>query len=335
VSASRNSLFDSMSTSSLVLPAPTAGRMAVVVVNWNTRDLLRECLRSALAEAPPQVVVVDNGSTDGSAEMVGTEFPQVVLRVLQTNPGYGAGCNAGIALTRTEYALLLNSDTVLAPGALGALTARLDASPRVAVLGPRILNPDGTVFRSCFPFPAPGASLFLYEPFASLATMVPRLRAEYVGRWHPGRAAAVPWVLGAALAIRRRAVDEVGGFDESYQMYCEEVDLCWRLRARGWETLYAPVTDVLHVGGASTRQQRAAMQARLQLSVIQFHRRHHRGATLRLALGLVRAKAAARLARDWIGARLAGDPVRRAELAEDVDVWRQIIAAATPAAVGR
>ena len=309
-------------------PAAAPGRMAVVIVNWNTRDLLRECLRSVLAESPAEVVVVDNGSGDGSVEMVRGEFPGVTLRVLATNPGYAAGCNAGLAACSTPYALVLNSDTLLASGALAALTARLDASARVAVVGPRIRNPDGSVFRSAFPFPAPGATLFLHEPFARLATLVPPLREAFIGRWRADEASDVPWVLGAALAVRRRALEDVGGFDESYDMYCEEVDLSFRLRARGWRTEYAPVTDVVHIGGASTRQRRAAMQARLQLSVIQFHRRHHRGLRLRLALQLIRGKAAARLIRDGVRRRLTAVPARRAELAEDMAVWRQIIGAA-------
>jgi GT2 family glycosyltransferase len=304
--------------------------MAVVIVNWNTRDLLRDCLRTVLAEAPPEVVVVDNGSTDGSAEMVRRECPTVELLVLASNPGYGAGCNAGIRATSAEHVLVLNSDTLLEPGALAALGAALDASPTAAVAGPRILNPDRSVSRSAFPFLGPGATLFHHEPFASIAAVFPPLRDRYMGPWRPARAGAVPWVLGAALAIRRRAFDEVGGFDESYEMFCEELDLSWRLRERGWRTVYAPVTDVIHVGGASTRQRRGAMQARLQMSVIQFHRRHHRGATLRLALGILRAKAIARFARDAVRYRITGDRARRAELAEDMAVWRSVIAAAAP-----
>lgn len=309
---------------------PRPDRMAVAIVNWNTRDLLRRCLESVLAEAPPEVVVVDTGSTDGSVEMVQDEFPSVRLTVLSSNPGYGAGCNAGIRASRADYILVLNSDTVVSPGALGALTAVLDREPRTAIVGPRVLNPDGSLQRSCYPFPSPAARVLLHEPFASLAALNPSLREKYVGRWRQQRMRRVPWVLGAAFAVRRTAFEEVGGFDESFVMYFEEVDLCWRLRARGWDTLFAPVTAVVHVGGASTSQRRSAMRARFELSLMQFHRRHQRGATLRLALAIVRGQAAARYVRDGVRYLASGDRAHRKRLAEDLAAWREVMAAPSP-----
>jgi GT2 family glycosyltransferase len=302
-------------------------RMAVAIVNWNTRDLLRQCLTSVLVDAPIEVVVVDTGSSDGSAEMVRREFPTVRLVTLPHNPGYGAGGNAGVRSSSAEYVLVLNSDTMVAAGALFALTAILDAEPKVAVAGPRVLNVDGSPQRSFYPFPSPAARFFVHEPLATLASFVPSLRERYVPGWRQAVRRRVPWVLGAALAIRRTAFEEVGGFDESFGMYFEEVDLCWRLRARGWVTLFAPVADVVHVGGASTRQRRAAMRARFELSLMQFHRRHHRGATLLLAVGIVRAQAAARYLRDIVRYWATMSAERRAQLGEDLAAWRAVLRA--------
>jgi N-acetylglucosaminyl-diphospho-decaprenol L-rhamnosyltransferase len=215
---------------------------------------------------------------------------------------------------------------VLAPGAAAALVRALDERPRAGIVGPTILNPDGSVYRSVFPFPSPGSRLFLYEPFASLAELLPAGRERYVGRWRPHRSQRVPWVLGAALAVRRTAFEDVGGFDERFEMYCEEVDLSRRLLARGWETHYVPVTRIVHIGGASTTQRRSAMRARLELSLIRLYRRHHRGVTLRLALGGLWAKAAGYFLRDTCRYALSRAR-RRAELAEDLAGWRTVLAA--------
>src|SRR5207249_1100336 len=122
---------------------------AVVIVSWNTRDLLRTCLLRAAAELPAELVVVDNGSVDGSVEMVRAEFPEVRLQVLPENPGYGAAANRGCAATESEYVVLLNADAFLRPGALAGLTRHLQEHPRAGVAGPRLVNADGTLQRSC------------------------------------------------------------------------------------------------------------------------------------------------------------------------------------------
>jgi GT2 family glycosyltransferase len=304
-------------------------RMAVVIISWNTRELLRDCLASVLMDAAAEIVVVDNGSTDGSIEMVRRKFPSVSLEVLPSNPGYGAGCNAGVRACRAEYVLLLNSDTVLRPGTLAAMTGVLDREKCAAVIGPRIISPDGSLQPSCYPFPSPYAVILKREPFATVVALLPWLRETYIGRWSYDRQRRVPWVMGAALAVRRTAFEEVGGFDESFVMYFEEVDLCYRLRIHGWDTFFTPLVDVIHVGGASTRQRRSEMIARYNFSLIHFHRRHHRGAMLRMGLGVVRGSAAARLLRDTVRYYASFDRSRRARLAEDVAVWREVLSRAS------
>ncbi len=279
--------------------------IAVAIVNWNTRDLLRTCLQRVLPEKPAKVVVADNGSQDGSVAMVREDFPSATLIVSPENPGYGAAANRAISRCDAEYILLLNSDTELRPGALLALRAYLEEHQRVGVVGPRLLNPDGTRQESCFRFP---------RPFLPLM----KRRSGKLSHDRPGR---VPWVVGAALAIRRTAFEAVDGFDESYQMYFEEVDLCYRLRKAGWETHYTPDAEVIHLIGASTRQRRAEMKLRTRLSSLEFYRRHHRGIPLAVGLTMEYAITLGRMLRDSARYCLARSSGRRDQLKEDLSVW--------------
>lgn len=293
--------------------------MAAVVVNYNTRDLLRSCLESVREEGIAEVVVVDNASTDGSPGMVRSEHPGARLIANRHNPGYGGGANQGIAACSAPYVLLLNSDTLLGPGSAARLAGWLDRHPRCAVAGPRLLNPDGTLQSSCFPWLTPFNVLALNTWLNRAVRLLPRFRPTWRGT--PARDGH--WVKGAALAIRREAFDAVGGFDESYFMYAEELDLCLRLRAAGWEVHYTPEATVVHVEGASTEQDRHAMAERLFLSLEQFYRRHYpeRLSGLRRVMKVVLLE---RIARDrWKSWRY---PERRERLAADVELWRRMLA---------
>jgi N-acetylglucosaminyl-diphospho-decaprenol L-rhamnosyltransferase len=277
--------------------------VTVVIINHNTRTHLYQCLTSVIASGHNgPIVVVDNASTDGSAEMVRACFPQVDLVVYPTNLGYGAAANLVIAGCQTDYVLLLNSDTVLAAGVVHALQGYLDQHRQVAIVGPRLHNPDGTLQASCYPSPTP-FQLFLQESLMGrLVGHVPGLRAHYLRTWAHDEVRAVPWVLGAALAIRRAAFVEIGGFDAAFTMYFEETDLCHRLwhasPARAWEVHFAPVGVVIHVGGASTSRYYAKMQAQLFESMQLFYARHFsRSQALRLRV-LMLPVVAARLVQD-------------------------------------
>jgi GT2 family glycosyltransferase len=290
--------------------------MAVAIVNWNTRDLLRTCLAAVSAEEPAQVVVADNGSGDGSVEMVGREFPSVTLVMSPENPGYGAAANRALARCSAEYVLLLNSDTRVRPGALEALRGYLDRHERAAIVGPRLVHPDGTLQASCFPFPRP---------------LRPLTRSHGCALPHD-RPGPVPWVVGAALAIRRRAFESVGGFEESYGMFFEEVDLSYRMREAGWETHFTPDAEVVHLVGASTRQRRAEMLLRTRLSSLEFYRRHHRGLPLAAGLTSEYALTVGRLLRDAVRYCSAGSADQRGRLREDLAVWWELLRRHSPLA---
>jgi GT2 family glycosyltransferase len=299
--------------------------MAVAVVSYNTCDLLRECIRSVQSEAPSEIVVVDNASGDGSSEMVERDFPSVVLRRNQTNIGYGAAANQAITNCTAPYVLLLNCDTWVHSGALAALGAYLDRHPEVGLVGPRLITAAGVAHPSCFPFPSPLDFLLDVTNLYRLIQYVPYVRDRVLRTWQHTRARAVPWVHGSALALRRSAFQSVGGFDEAFFMYVEEVDLCYRLVRAGWAVHFTPVATVVHVGGASTRQQRADMLVQMYASLVRFYRLHYSD-TLRFELSaLIIAVALGRLARDWFLRRLAADPHRRALLDEQIEAWRRLL----------
>jgi hypothetical protein len=299
--------------------------MAVVIVSYNTRDHLRACLETIPFAEASEVVVVDNASTDGSSEMVRTDFPWVRLLVSSTNSGYSAAANQGMAACLAPYVLLLNGDTRLAPGALQALSNYLDRHPRAAVVGPRLVNLNGSLQASCYPFPTPFYIFLEESTLGRFVRFVPVLRNRYLRTWAYNDSRRVPWALGAALALRHEVVDDAGGFDESFFLYYEEVDLCLRLRSAGWEVHFTPITTVTHVGGASSDQRRAEMSVQWFLSVRRFYRLHYSRIQTIEVIIVAKSIVLARLIRDSIKLRLTRCAAEQAGLAERAIAWRKIL----------
>jgi GT2 family glycosyltransferase len=295
--------------------------VAVGVISWNTRDLLRACLASVLHEGADQLVVVDNGSRDGSVVMVAREFPGIAVAVNPANPGFGAAANQVFGLTAAPYVLVLNGDTQARPRGLRAIADYLDRHPRVGVLGPRLIHPDGRLQSSCSTFPHPLLPLVKSKRLTRVVSRLPVLRDRHLDTWKHDRPRKVPWVVGAALAIRRSAFQEVGGFDESFHLYFEEPDLCYRMLKAGWETHFAPVTDVVHVEGASTQQRRNDMLWEWAVSYMHYNERHLSGARLAAARATFRLGMRVRWVRESVRALLAPDPTTRAERTADAAVW--------------
>jgi GT2 family glycosyltransferase len=298
--------------------------MAAAIVSFNTRGLLDACLESVAAAHPTETVVVDNASTDGSIELVRERYGGVKLIVCERNRGYGAAANRAIGACAAAYVLLLNSDTVLAPDALRTLETYLDHHPRAAVVGPRLVYPDGTLQRSTYPDPSVADTLLGETGLHLLTSRLPYLSERSLRTWRHDVARPVPWVLGAALAIRREAFEAIGGFDEGFFLYGEEVDLCRRLAAAGYETHFAPVTSVVHVGGASTRLHPGA-----QREYLVSNRRNlvaHEGhATAARVLATLRAITGARLLRDAVRVRVTRDVERRRRLEASVMGYKGLL----------
>jgi GT2 family glycosyltransferase len=257
-------------------PAAVEGRLDIVIVHYETPALLDECLRSITDQGERfirEVLVVDNSASPDAAQQVVGKHPAVRLLRPATNLGYGTGANFGIATARGDYALVLNADVRLQPGAVEALVEELDRHPEAGVVGPRLVDEGGRTQASCARFPTPGRVLLNETGLWKIAR-----RTKVVRGGDPffdlEQAGAVPWVLGAALAIRRNDFDAVGGFDPQYFMYYEEVDLCRRLSIRGAVTRFTPAATVAHIGGASTTMQRARMQREMFRSLARYLRRH-------------------------------------------------------------
>lgn len=250
--------------------------LSVVVVSYNTVDLLRDCLQSVYVHVPAeglQVVVVDNASADASARMVREEFPQALLIANDTNVGYAAAVNQGLRAVEADYALILNSDIEVRPGSVEAMQRVMAEEPEVGMAGPELVLPDGRVQETW------GEGFSLGE-FARQQLMVDKVWPKRGGAQaptiQPGASAyhEVAHLHGAALLVRGEALRGVGELDEGYFMYCEDSDWCLRLRRGGWKLAYVPGARMMHHHGASSRQARAEMIASYNLAAARYFRLH-------------------------------------------------------------
>jgi len=259
--------------------------LSIVVVNWNVRDLLRRCLDSIYKAGALrlEVIVVDNASSDGSAEMVRAEFPAVVLFSNAQNVGFPAGNNQGFAAARGRYVMTLNPDTEIVGDALTRMVAYLAAHGDVGALGPQLLNSDGSVQSSRRRFPTFATALFESTWLQGIAPH--GVLARYTMDDRPaGMTQEVDWVTGACILVRRDALESVGGFDEALFMYSEELDWCKRIKSARWKIVYLPEAKVIHHTGKSSEQAVAARHIHFQTSKVRYFKKHHG----RFAGGLLR-----------------------------------------------
>ena len=224
-----------------------ADRVAAVVVTFDALPWVEQCLDSLRGV---ETVVVDNGSSDGTVAFVRERYPAV--RVVEAeNRGLGAGWNIGLRETSSPYVLLLNADAWLAGGALERLVDFADSRPRAALVGPRLLNPDGTLQRSVRGFPTVWRLATEYLFLRKLAPGSSALNAFYAGGFDHDEVREVEVVMGACMLLRRAAVDEVGECDEDYFLFSEETDWCYRFREAGWKVVFFPAAECVHVRGAA------------------------------------------------------------------------------------
>jgi GT2 family glycosyltransferase len=242
--------------------------VSVVVVTHDALPWLERCLESVHGV---ETVVVDHESSDGTVGFVRERFPAVEV-VEQANRGLAAGWNAGIARTSGRYVLLLNADAWLDDGALEALVAFADEHPRAAVVGPRLRNPDGTLQRSVRGFPTLWRIATEYLFLRKLAPGSRLLNAFYAGSFAHDRVVEAEFLMGAVLLVRRAAIGEVGPADESFFLFSEETDWCYRLRGAGWHVLFFPGAGATHVLGASHQGRLFAENVKGQLRFLEKHR---------------------------------------------------------------
>jgi hypothetical protein len=226
--------------------------LSVVIVNHNTIALLRDCLGSLRTERESlklQVIVVDNGSRDGSPDMVREQFPNVTLIRNEANEGFARPNNQGLKVADGRYFMLLNSDTIVRPDSLRTLVAFMDNHPDVGACGPRLVNPDGTLQRSCRSFPS------LWRHFcdmSGLENLLPGIFGNFETRFAHDRDAEVDQPMGAALLVRSEVVQQVGYLDERFKIYYNEVDWCRRITKAGWKISFVHDAEIIHYGGKTT-----------------------------------------------------------------------------------
>ena len=263
------------------LAAPASLDISIIIVSWNVRGLLDACLRSVSAslanQAEPiayEIIVVDSASHDGSSEMVAEKHPQVVLVSLYENVGFTRANNLGLKRSRGRHLLLLNPDTEILGDALTRMHAYMEAHQDIGVLGPKLLNANGTIQSSRRRFP-------------TLATAI--MESPVLQEWFPNSRALrrytmrdlsddvdqdVDWVYGACFLVRREAYDQVGPLDESFFMYSEEMDWMYRIKEKGWRVAYLPTAQVIHHGGQSSAQAVASQHIYFQSSKVHYFRKH-------------------------------------------------------------
>lgn len=259
-------------------PRPGDDRVAVVVVNYESGPALARCVDGLRAEGASELVVVDNGSVDGSVDEVRRRFPDVEVLVPGPNLGYGAAANRGVAATTEPLVLVCNSDLEVDPGALASLAAVLTGEAGCALVGPLIRNRDGTRYPSARRFPtlidaAGHALLGIFVPDNRFTRSYHRATVEPVDQGPE----FVDWVSGACFLVRRSVFEQMGGFDEAYFMYAEDVDLCWRMGRAGWTVAYLPTAEVTHLQGVSTDRHPFRMIIEHHRSLLRFAARSSPG----------------------------------------------------------
>lgn len=286
-------------------------RVTVVIISWNTRELLAQCIRSVRQTCDASdtaILVADNASVDGSPEMLEREFPDVRLLRNPDNLGFAAANNQAVATCDSPYVLLLNSDAQLTAGALQALLSTAEAQPRAAVVGASVYYPDGRFQASFAAFPSFGQELLMLSGLGRLL----------YGPWYPNQTAdpqhaarRVDWVSGACMLVRRAAFTEVGGFDNRFFLYAEEVDLCYTLRQRAWETWYTPAARVLHVGSASSSGRALEREAQLYRSRVRFFSKHYGDGAAAALRALMLAVTAIKIPAHGLARALSGGKLGR------------------------
>lgn len=229
--------------------------VSVVIPSYQTKGFMRDCLASIFSETRGieyEVIVVDNASTDGTAEMIREQFPQVKLLVNERNVGFGSACNVGIRGGRGRYVLVLNSDTAMRGNTIAALTKVMDREPRAGAVACSVVGPDGSLQVTWGRFPNVRRAIWGSTFSSHLLRNLRRPWGKETCLGEPSETRAVDYLWATCLLLRRSALDQIDLFDENMFMYVEDIDLCFRMKRAGWEVLYTPEAEALHHGGQSS-----------------------------------------------------------------------------------
>jgi len=257
-----------------------AVKVSVIIVTYNSAAEIIPCLSSIDengGDIEREIIVVDNASMDGTAELVGERFPSVRVIRNDRNRGFGAAINQGARAADGRYLFLINPDSVLTNNGLPEAIIFMDAHQGVGAAGCKVVNPDGAIQLSCRSFPSYGTIFF--SRYSIMSRLFPNNRFSrrfLLADLDHDEKRAVDWVSGAAMLLRKAALDEAGGFDEDYFLFIEDIDLCWRLRRKGWEVYYLPYPVVLHHIGKSSEKVKLRSIYHHHRSIFLFYRKHYR-----------------------------------------------------------
>jgi GT2 family glycosyltransferase len=272
--------------------------LSIVVLNYNTREHLRACLAALEREGSTavgggpleaEVLVVDNASADGSAEMVERDFPWASVIRSPRNGGFAYGNNQALVTAQGEAILLLNPDTLMPPGGIQRMVHRLAEHPEAGVVGPKLVRPDGTMHLACRrSFPTPSVAFYRLSGLSKLFPTSPRFGRYNLTYVDPDTALEVDSVCGACFLIRRQVVDRIGLLDERFFMYGEDLDWCMRAQAAGWTVRYEPAIVVHHQHGAASRKRALRTTYHFFRAMDLFYRKHYVKQYHPLVTGVVR-----------------------------------------------
>jgi GT2 family glycosyltransferase len=260
-------------------------KLSIVIVSWNTRELLRTCLNTVRAEMDDasnllandtEVFLVDNDSKDASAQMVADDFPWVRLIANKDNLGFAKANNQAINICTGRLILLLNPDTEVKPGALKTLIDFLDAHPKAGIVAPQLINTDGSVQRSCRAFPTFNGMVYELMGLSKIFPDQPRFREYKMLDWNHDDEREVDQPEGACLMLKREVIEQVGTLDEGFWMLFEEVDWCYRIKQQGWQIWFTPRAKVVHHYGQSIKQVKAKMILSSHRGLYRFWKKHYR-----------------------------------------------------------
>ncbi len=252
--------------------------VSIIIVNWNTRELLARCLRcvqDTVQQASYEVFVVDNASTDGSQAMVQQDFPAVKLIANAENVGFARANNQAIRLAQGRYILLLNSDAFVKPGTVDTMVQFMDAHPQAGMSACKLLYEDGTLQPSVSAFPTLETELYITLGLNKLFPKSPVFGRYQMTHWDYNDTRPVEVIMGAFMLARAEAVQQVGLLDEQFFMYSEEVDWCYRFKQAGWEIYFYPQAETIHLWGGSSRAIKTETLIRLYRARVQFFRKHY------------------------------------------------------------
>ncbi|AWB46177.1 glycosyl transferase family 2 [Paenibacillus sp. CAA11] len=253
--------------------------LSIIIVNFNTCDMTMDCLNSVYnskIEFNYEVILVDNHSSDGSPEMIPKQYPQVKFIANKDNLGFAKANNQGMGIASGRYVLLLNSDTIVQPDTFQNMIRFMDNAPDVGAAGCKVILPDGSLDRACKRGnPTPSASFYYAFGFSKMFPKVPKFNQYQLGYLDPNDSYPVDCLVGAFMIVRKEVIEQVGGLDEEYFMYGEDIDWCYRIKQAGWNVYYKGDTYIVHYKGGSARRRPLKIVYEFHRAMALFHRKHY------------------------------------------------------------